>query len=730
MRRFKYSVFLSLMCICLLSVDCYCIANNRFAGRSDDRKQQNQDTALINRLNTEAFELRRSQPDSAYKLAHNALNLSLAVNYQKGTANAYLALGYVHLTNYTRNDSASDYLNRAYDLFKKIDDNFGMGMAYFGMAYVYSFRGNLQESEKYLKTCLRLFGKLNHKRGLYNVYNSLGYINQQNKDYTAAFDYIQAAIKTAIETEDTALIADANNSLGNIYKDQYLFRQAIDVYFKALSLWEAIDDSVGMAIAYGNIGLMYYYQNDYDKALEYYKKKLPVSVRTKNLWEESKTYNDIGHVYLSVKQYDNALKNFTKGLQLNNQMNYPPGIAESYSNLANTHLMMASYDTAIEYISKSIALGSETSANAKLASFYVLLGKIYLATGRYNPALQNVTKGYRIAKELNIPEVVSEASDLLSRIYSRMHQFDRAYEYLLQYKQMQDSIDKDENIKKITRLEFQYEFDKKQRKIDYEQEQERLAHKAEMRQQKLFLHGTLILSVFMILFVILFIRHKNLQTRLKNIDLEQKLLRVQMNPHFIFNSLCVVQDYILTNKSQEANAFLSRFASLMRAILETSRQDFVILSKEIQALKNYIEIQKLRFETDFEYNFNIDEKIDADSLAVPSMLAQPFIENAIEHGLLPKKEKGLITVSYQLENSLVEIMIEDNGIGRQEAARKKSETGREKQSMATMLTRERISYLKKLTHKKATFVINDIHGDPYPTGTRIIFKVPFKIENK
>lgn len=721
----KYLYFFILLCFQAV----LCFSSDRKNSNQDQSGIIKQDTAIINQMNSTAYYYRRSKPDTAFYLANKALKFSLTSDYKKGIANAYLNLGYTHLINYSKNDSASIYIQWAYDVFKQSNDKLGMGMACFGMAYVHSFKGNLKESESSLQDCLHFFEMEGHKRGIYNAYNSLAYIYQQYKDYPAAFDYIQSAIKTATETGDSTLIADANNSLGNIYKDQYLFQQAIDIYFKALNLWELKNDSNGMAIAYGNIGLMYYYQNDFSKALEYYKKKLPLTVKAMNKWEESRTYNDIGFVYLSGNQNDTALSYYRKGLQMNNLMNYPPGIADSYYNIANTYLKMSLYDSAMTYIKESIVIAETINTRARLAGNYVLLGKIKYASGNLNSALINTLKGYNIGKELKIPDVINEASELLSNIYASINRYDLAFNYLMEYKQMQDSINKEENIKKIARLEIQYEFDKKQRRIDYEQEQVRLAHKTELKQQRLFFHGALILSAFIIFSSILFIRQKNLQAKLKNIDLEQKLLRVQMNPHFIFNSLCIIQDYILNNKPQEANAFLSRFAALMRAILETSRQDFVILEKEIQTLKNYIEIQKLRFEADFDYSFEIDEKIDIDSVAIPPMLVQPFIENSIEHGLLPRKEKGILAIKYHFENGLIRIMIEDNGIGRKKSEALKPDNKHEKQSLATLLTKERINYLKKSIHKKTDFTIEDICGKPYKSGTRVIFKIPFRYEN-
>lgn len=712
-----------------------CNKNAEDDDRSDDKKNVKlkqsvgADTATINQLNATSYELRRSNPDSAFYLARIAYCLSEQTGYQKGIANAYLNLAYTHLINYSKNDSASIFFRKADSVFKSTGDYYGMGMVAFGMAYVYSFTGDMYKSEEYINECLMLFKKINHKRGLYNAYNSLAYIFQKRKEFGPAYDNIEQAIHVAGELKDTTLIAEGNNNLGNIYKDQYLFNHAIDVYYKALNLWEAKGDVNGISIAYGNIGLMYYYLKDYPKALEYYKKKLPVSIETKNTWEESRTYNDIGFVHLSLNQYDTALFYYQKGLMLNQSMNYPPGITESYHNIATTFLYMNEFDSAYRYVSNSIRMGEHIKAFSGLAGNYVLLGKIQLALKDMPSAMHNLLKGYKLASELGIPSAVAEASEILSREYSHTGHHELAFKYLSRFKQIQDSIKEDENIRNITRLDMQYEFDKKQREIEAMQEQEKLVHTAALKQQRMYLLMAVLFILFLIIAGTLIIRQKNLSLNFKTLDLEQKLLRVQMNPHFIFNSLCAIQDYILNNKKEEANTFLTKFAVLMRSILETSKQDYVTLEKEKEILKNYMDIQKARFETDFAYRFDIDKNIDTETTAIPPMLAQPFVENAIEHGILPMEDKGLIIIRYCLKNGLIRLEVEDNGIGRKKSATINPQIVYKKQSLATSLTLERIKYLQQSENRKTRFEIIDLEDICNTSGTRVVFDIPYRTKN-
>ena len=128
-----------------------------------------------------------------------------------------------------------------------------------------------------------------------------------------------------------------------------------------------------------------------------------------------------------------------------------------------------------------------------------------------------------------------------------------------------------------------------------------------------------------------------------------------MNPHFIFNPLCAVQDFILSGKSQKANTFLTKIAKLMRNILENSREEFIPLEKEIETIKLYLDLQQLRFENEFEYDITIDNRIDPENISIPPMLTQPCVENSVEHGLLPLKGKGNLKINYSLNLSLIQI---------------------------------------------------------------------------
>jgi LytS/YehU family sensor histidine kinase len=199
-----------------------------------------------------------------------------------------------------------------------------------------------------------------------------------------------------------------------------------------------------------------------------------------------------------------------------------------------------------------------------------------------------------------------------------------------------------------------------------------------------------------------------------------------MNPHFIFNSLCAVQDFILAGKSQKANTFLTKIARLMRNILENSREEYIPLKKEIETVKLYLDLQQLRFENEFDYNIHLGEGLDPENISIPPMLTQPCVENSIEHGLIPMKEKGNIKISYSLSDGLMKLEVTDNGIGRKEAEVRTS-VKKNKKSLSTQVTRERLeNFRKTMRQKNISYEITDLYNNKQAAGTRVVMMLPYR----
>ena len=207
-------------------------------------------------------------------------------------------------------------------------------------------------------------------------------------------------------------------------------------------------------------------------------------------------------------------------------------------------------------------------------------------------------------------------------------------------------------------------------------------------------------------------------------ELTQANLRQQMNPHFIFNCLNSIDRYIIKNDTKKASEYLNNFGRLIRLILQNSRSDYVNLKDELEALELYIKLEQMRFRNSFDYEINIQPTLNPENYEIPPMLIQPYVENAIWHGLNHKKEKGKVCVNISIKNDVIICTIQDNGIGRAASRAMMNNKEIKRQSMGMSITSERIAIINKLHATNNYVEIIDLYDeDQNPLGTRVLLNI-------
>ena len=219
-------------------------------------------------------------------------------------------------------------------------------------------------------------------------------------------------------------------------------------------------------------------------------------------------------------------------------------------------------------------------------------------------------------------------------------------------------------------------------------------------------------------------RKTELNKKIANI--ESQALRAQMNPHFIFNTLSSIQHYISNNDTDAALKYLSKFAKLMRRIMDNSKQQMIAVDEELKALDLYLELEVMRFDKKFEYLINIDPEIDQTYDRIPSMLIQPYVENAIIHGLLPKKGNGKISITLKKQDDTILCTIEDNGIGREKSMEFKKNRVQQHKSMGMSITKERLDILNSSLNSNINAEIIDLFEDGSSAGTKVKLIIPLE----
>jgi len=331
----------------------------------------------------------------------------------------------------------------------------------------------------------------------------------------------------------------------------------------------------------------------------------------------------------------------------------------------------------------------------------------------------------RILKELmwNWGEWLYKGLYLINEKENRTRE---ALKYHILFKNAVDTLNNIRQNRETIEIQTRYELEQKELQIGLLSE-ENAFKSYKLRQSRIILLGLAGLITLVILLAIALIRQGRLREKQNSLILQQKLFRAQMNPHFIFNSLSSIHHYMINEKPAKAASYLSKFSKLIRNILQGSTEEYISLSNEIGIIENYLELQILRFPGKFDFKIEVDEALDPDHTCIPSMITQPFVENAIEHGLRYKEQRGMVKVSFTLKDDMINIVVEDEGIGRKKAGELKSERDKDHHSLATSLIQDRIRALNRTLKKKITLDILDLSNDRgEPAGTRVIIEVPFR----
>jgi tetratricopeptide (TPR) repeat protein len=405
------------------------------------------------------------------------------------------------------------------------------------------------------------------------------------------------------------------------------------------------------------------------------------------------------------------------------KMNDWMGAANRLNNLGNIESVKENYTAAERYFLQSIEYADKLKTKKPRLNAMANLARIYLEIDRVSEAQKMAQDAIVIAEELNDRDVLSKLYNTLTKSYEKQKDFSKALVYQQRKTKIQDSILNEKSLAKIQELQVRYETEKKESQIR-ELNRKNQIQALEIQERNLWmalfgvsLFGAVLLTAF-------YARQRILKQQNQVLAINQKLLRTQINPHFFFNVLSSIQAFMLEKQdSAPAVSYLSKFGKLMRSVLENSRVDFIPLSEEITTLQNYLDIQKIRFGDKFDYQINVENSIETEQLGIPPMLAQPFLENALEHGIKPLSNKGRIDVLFRPEKNGIVLNITDNGIGRIKASELTSES--ERQSLATQITQERIAVLNQQHKAKIDFTIEDVLDSAHQiAGTRVIFHLP------
>ncbi|MGX5686518.1 tetratricopeptide repeat-containing sensor histidine kinase [Chryseobacterium cucumeris] len=561
--------------------------------------------------------------------------------------------------------------------------------------------------------------------------------SQTTTNSSSAVEEVQVEtkkLKRAMDTKNEPAQADSYYNIGETFFNSGNFPKSEEYYTKAKKLYEKLNDKPNIEKATRRLAQSQEKQNKITPAISNYSMAAQVSYS-----EKSKAVNSNDAARLSSPTPELKAEAIQNNINLTKKENEQGDLAESYSQLADVNLKQKDVSSAEENlntaykISKKEAPQQALAINQKLADLYVEnknfekaieakkkvlkedfvkensqekvnqiqeLADIYIKKNDPEEAVDLLKNAYGIALDKGHTLEAQKSVKKLDSLYAISGNIDASVQLYRDFLgKLPNLVSKDRSLVDNKILE-----DTEQRISQLEKEKEL---KDELIRKKNVFNYGLIGALIVLTGLIIFIFRMLKKVQIKNKKIALQSLRREMNPHFIFNSLNSVNHFIATNNELEANQYLTKFSKLMRGVMENSTEDFIPFQQELDLLQNYLALEKTRFADKFDYEIEVDENLNMQNLQVPGMLIQPFLENAVWHGLRYRTERGFLTLSFEKSESHLKILIEDNGIGIEESKKQKTEHQKTREGRGMKNTLERIQLLNDLYKKDITCSIKD-----------------------
>lgn len=666
--------------------------------------------------------------DSSSVYLQKALNIAKKNKYSTEEALIYRNIGKLKIFQGSYSEAAKN-TQKSIKLFEQQSDFYNTAITYNNLGIIYSY--SLKPDSEYI--CYNKALKLNIERKdtteIVETYNNFGTFFYYSSEYDSALYYFDKGMKLLKNKESNITKGAICNNFALVYQAQGKLLKAIDYYVKALEFYKKEDDIRIINLIYNNIGSLYIELSFFNKAAEYFLKNIKYYHNTGKISEYLMAMNNYGNCLSNTGKIDSALAVYKRAISIADTTNISTTKALLYKNTGEIYIDKKDYSQAAVWLYKSLELIKKSDNKFDLASVYVSLGQAEFYLGNIKKAKLYSALSEKVATEIGAYKILITVYLLRGEIFQLQRNYKMSSFYFDKYIQLNDSVLSNDIRKQISDLETRYQTEKKEKEIAQLKIKSATQELSIERRDKILY---ILVSIFLLLIIslIFIIRHNRIKQKQKSLELEQRLLRSQMNPHFIFNALSCIQEYIINQKPLEAGSYLSNFAKLMRSILINSATEFIPLEDEIETLEHYLQLQKMRFPDKFNYEIIVPDDMETYEIVIPPMLLQPFIENAVKHGIEKKIDGiGKLTVVFSENNNSLLLKVQDNGVGLKFAEEQNEKKHR---SMATNITYSRIANFKKSYKQNVHFEIGDLLNEKQEfAGTQVSFELPKKyLSNK
>lgn len=637
------------------------------------------------------------------------------------------------------NKKAINDFSETLEIAKQTNNKLLIAGSYMNLGFIFS---NFSENEKALENFGKaqdIFTQINDLNGILLCYQNLGSIAFVASKYDQAIDYYQLSINLSLEMNDKTNAAVGYHNLAEVYVSIGDYIPATDNYFKSIKIKEQLGDKKGLAMSFAGLGNLYFLRNDYNNARIYYKKSLAIDIELGLVQKEGTSYSNIAGV-LSAEKNDSALIYYNKALELQKQVGFNSGISNTYASIGNEYMRVKNYSLAEGYLNKALHLKIELSEKEEEAAVRNSLAELFLRKASFSEANEQLSlykkaedaglAALNIAKEIGAKSIMRDATQILKKIYQKQGSYQKALGFADQYNVLTDSLFNKNNAEALVFAQARWNVEKKQQEITTLENTQKLDHKiivqkeTEAKQHKFIiwiLVAVFLLAIATTTFIALYIRKRRdalYQKQLTNIAiLRMQNIRNALSPHFVFNVLNNI--WAIIDDRENARVQFDHLINLIRRSLINTEKLAIPLNEEIDFVKSFIELQKMRMDNNLEVIWNIEEGNDL-AQQIPGMILQIPVENAIKHGLEPKKDNRLLLIDIKTESGFLKFNISDNGLGLQQAPSSTIGTG-----TGLKILTNTIHILNQINDDKMSYQITNRDVEEGP-GTKVIIKIPLQ----
>ena len=648
-----------------------CLAHNNVLGQEQSKQKTKSSSSKfrskasssripeVEKKLNEAKKIVQKDPETAFDLVHDGILIAIQENYLLQEAEAYGILGQFN-----------------FDL-----NEYGLSLKNYKKA-ITIYTDLVHPKEKSASKIKQI-----HHQQLIPLYFSAGKSAELSLDLISSENYYRLYLNSVSSLDQ---LVKARTALGDVLLKSNELISSESNYKKALRIEEKRNHKNGIARLNFKLGELEKAKSNTPKAIMYYRNSQNTAIDLNDDQAVNQAYSNISEIYLEEQ-------NLEEGIQINQE---------------------------------ALSFNQGRSNSAQESKNNIDIATILLQQNKNEEAIQHLENSVLLADEVGDIENKSKAFKILSEAYNKTEQDAKALKKYKEHQILEDSLYTIRKLKiaaqnkkgamlvnaqnKLSLLEKDKQLNEKTIEI---LKQERIIQEEFITQQRILTYS-LLFGILILIITSFLVYRSNTAKNKANKLLVLKSLRAQMNPHFIFNALNSVNSFISKNDERAANRYLSDFSSLMRDVMESSQEDFIPLTKEIDILEMYLKLENHRFKDKFDYTFVVDKGIHTEDTLIPPMLIQPYIENAVWHGLRYKKSKGFLKVEIsQAENDII-VTIEDDGIGREKSQAIKTDHQKKLQSTGIKNINSRLKIIGDIYKKKLDVVIEDA-DKATKTGTKV-----------